>query len=71
MIRRLSDLALNNCFRVLRLAILPDRMGRCLVPKPSVEAYPHVANNYVEIITPWPGIAAEEVEQQVTTPSRS
>jgi hypothetical protein len=33
MIRRLSDLALNNCFRVLRLAILPVRMGRCLVPK--------------------------------------
>ena len=33
-----------------------------------VEAYPDVASNYVEIITQWPGRAAEEVEQQVTIP---
>jgi heavy metal efflux system protein len=32
------------------------------------EAYPDVANNYVQVITQWPGIAAEEVEQQVTIP---
>ena len=33
-----------------------------------MEAYPDVANNYVQIITQWPGRAAEEVEQQVTIP---
>src|SRR6202047_3941552 len=33
-----------------------------------VEAYPDVANNYVQVITQWPGRAAEEVEQQVTVP---
>jgi len=33
-----------------------------------VEAYPDVANNYVNIITQWPGRAAEEIEQQVTIP---
>ncbi len=33
-----------------------------------VEAYPDVANNYVEVITQWPGISAEQVEQQVTIP---
>src|SRR5260221_1785365 len=33
-----------------------------------VEAYPDVANNYVQIITQWPGRAAEEGEQQVTIP---
>jgi cobalt-zinc-cadmium resistance protein CzcA len=33
-----------------------------------VEAYPDVANNYVQVITQWPGIAAEQVEQQVTIP---
>ena len=33
-----------------------------------VEAYPDIANNYVQIITQWPGRAAEEVEQQVTIP---
>jgi len=33
-----------------------------------VEAYLDVADNYVEIITQWPGISAEQVEQQVTIP---
>ncbi len=33
-----------------------------------MEAYPDVANNYVQIITQWPGRAAEEIEQQVTVP---
>ncbi len=33
-----------------------------------IEAYPDVANNYVQIITQWPGRAAEEVEQHVTIP---
>lgn len=33
-----------------------------------IEAYPDVANNYVSVITQWPGRAAEEVEQQVTIP---
>src|SRR6202021_1248830 len=33
-----------------------------------VEAYPDVANNYVQIITQWPGISAEQIEQQVTIP---
>src|SRR6202046_3299966 len=33
-----------------------------------VEAYPDVANNYVQVITQWPGRAAEEIEQQVTIP---
>jgi cobalt-zinc-cadmium resistance protein CzcA len=33
-----------------------------------IEAYPDVANNYVNIITQWPGRAAEEVEKQVTVP---
>src|SRR3974377_211725 len=33
-----------------------------------VKPFPDVANNYVQIITQWPGRAAEEVEQQVTVP---
>ncbi len=33
-----------------------------------VEAYPDVANNYVQIITQWPGRSAEEIERQVTVP---
>ncbi len=33
-----------------------------------MDAYPDVADNYVEVITQWPGISAEQVEQQVTVP---
>jgi len=33
-----------------------------------VEAYPDVANNYVDVIAQWPGISAEQIEQQVTIP---
>src|SRR4029077_19814257 len=32
------------------------------------EAYPDVANTWVQVITQWPGRAAEEVEQQITIP---
>ena len=31
-----------------------------------IEAYPDVANNYVQVITQWPGHAAEEVEKLIT-----
>ena len=33
-----------------------------------VEAYPDVANTWVQVITQWPGRAAKQVEQQVTIP---
>jgi len=33
-----------------------------------IEAYPDVADTYVQIVTQWPGHAAEEVEQQITVP---
>ncbi len=33
-----------------------------------IEAYPDVADTYTQIITQWPGHAAEEVEQQITVP---
>jgi cobalt-zinc-cadmium resistance protein CzcA len=68
MIRRLVDFALNNRWMVLGLAILLFAWGIISFRSLPVEAYPDVANNYVQIITQWPGRAAEEVEQQVTIP---
>src|SRR5271167_4395153 len=68
MIRRLVDLALNNRFMVLALAVLLFVWGIVSFRSLPVEAYPDVANNYVQVITQWPGRAAEEVEQQVTVP---
>src|SRR6201986_3173472 len=68
MLRGLVDYALNNRFLILAVAILLLIWGGISFHNLPVEAYPDVANNYVQIITQWPGRAAEEVEQQVTIP---
>jgi cobalt-zinc-cadmium resistance protein CzcA len=68
MIRGLVDFALNNRFLVLAAAVLLLVWGAISFHNLPVEAYPDVANNYVQVITQWPGHAAEEVEQQVTIP---
>jgi len=68
MIGRAVDFALNNRVLVLALALLLFAWGAVSFHQLPVEAYPDVANNYVEIITQWPGIAAEQIEQQVTVP---
>jgi len=68
MIRALVDFALNNRFIVLAVGTLLLVWGAISFHNLPVEAYPDVANNYVQIITQWPGRAAEEVEQQVTIP---
>jgi heavy metal efflux system protein len=68
MIRGLVDFALNNRWLVLGLAIMLFAWGIISFHNLPVEAYPDVANNYVQIITQWPGRAAEEIEQQVTVP---
>ena len=68
MIRGLVDFALNNRLMVLALAVILFAWGIISFHNLPVEAYPDVANNYVTVITQWPGRAAEEVEQQVTVP---
>jgi heavy metal efflux system protein len=68
MIRGLVDYALNNRFLILAIATLLLIWGYISFRNLPVEAYPDVANNYVQVITQWPGRAAEEVEQQVTIP---
>ncbi|HEX3472701.1 MAG TPA: efflux RND transporter permease subunit, partial [Silvibacterium sp.] len=68
MIRRLVDFALQNRFLVLAGAILLFAWGAVSFHRLPVEAYPDVANNYVDIIAQWPGISAEQIEQQVTIP---
>src|SRR5580704_109817 len=68
MIRRLVDFALNNRLMVLALALILFAGGIVSFKRLPIEAYPDVADNYVEIITQWPGISAEQIEQQVTIP---
>jgi cobalt-zinc-cadmium resistance protein CzcA len=68
MIGKLVDFSLENRFLVLAAVILLLSWGAISFHQLPVEAYPDVANNYVEIITQWPGISAEQIEQQVTIP---
>src|SRR6516225_658220 len=68
MIRGIVDFALNNRLLIVALAILLFVWGAISFHNLPIEAYPDVANNYVQVITQWPGRAAEEVEQQVTIP---
>ncbi|MGO9088477.1 MAG: efflux RND transporter permease subunit [Candidatus Sulfotelmatobacter sp.] len=68
MIRRVVDFALNNRLLVLGFALLLFAGGIVSFKRLPIEAYPDVADNYVEIITQWPGISAEQIEQQVTIP---
>ena len=68
MIRRVVDFALGNRLLVLGLALVLFAWGIISFHNLPIEAYPDVADNYVEIITQWPGISAEQIEQQVTIP---
>ena len=68
MINHIIDFALNNKLIVAGIGFLLLLWGAISFHNLPVEAYPDVANNWVQVITQWPGRAAEEVEQQVTIP---
>src|SRR5580700_508160 len=68
MIRAFVNYALDHRFIILAVTFLLLVWGAISFHNLPVEAYPDVANNYVQIITQWPGRAAEEVEQQLTIP---
>lgn len=68
MIRRLVDFALQNRLLVLAVGVVILAWGVISFHHLPVEAYPDVANNYVDVIAQWPGISAEQIEQQVTIP---
>ncbi len=68
MIRRIVDFALDKRLFVLAFALLLLAGGIVAFHGLPIDAYPDVADNYVEIITQWPGISAEQIEQQVTIP---
>ncbi len=68
MIRKVVDFALQSRFLVLAIGILLFAWGIVSFIRLPVEAYPDVANNYVDVIAQWPGISAEQIEQQVTIP---
>ncbi|HUV71028.1 MAG TPA: CusA/CzcA family heavy metal efflux RND transporter [Terracidiphilus sp.] len=68
MLRALVDFALRNRWLVLGGVVVLTAWGIVSFRNLPIEAYPDVANNYVQIITQWPGRSAEEIERQVTVP---
>ena len=68
MIRALVDFALKSRWLVLGGVVVLTAWGVISFRNLPIEAYPDVANNYVQIITQWQGRSAEEIERQVTVP---
>jgi cobalt-zinc-cadmium resistance protein CzcA len=68
MIQGLIDFALKNRAMMLAASVVLFAWGVIAFRGLPIEAYPDVANNYVQIITQWPGRSAEEIERQVTVP---
>ena len=68
MIHRIVQAALRQRFLVLMLTAFITIGGIMSFQRMPVDAYPDLAPPQVEIITQWPGHAAEEVERLVTLP---
>jgi cobalt-zinc-cadmium resistance protein CzcA len=68
MINRILVFALTNRVLVLLGALALLAWGAISFTQLPIEAYPDVMDTQVEVISQWPGHAAEEVEQQITVP---
>ncbi len=68
MINRLVNLALTQRVIVILVAIVMLAWGGFSFTQLPIEAYPDVMNTQVQVITQWPGHAAEEVEKLITVP---
>jgi cobalt-zinc-cadmium resistance protein CzcA len=68
MIHRIVQFALNQRFVVLMFSVLIVVAGAISFKRMPVDAYPDLSPPMVELITQWPGHAAEEVERLATLP---
>ncbi|MBZ5694288.1 MAG: CusA/CzcA family heavy metal efflux RND transporter [Acidobacteriia bacterium] len=69
MIHRVVQFALRQRFMILIMAVLIAAGGAVSFEHMPVDAYPDLSPPMVEIITQWPGHAAEEVERLVSLPT--
>src|SRR5690348_16880724 len=68
MINRIVQFALRQRFLILLLVVALVIAGSISFQRMPVDAYPDLSPPMVELITQWPGHAAEEVERLVTLP---
>ena len=69
MIHRIVQFALRQRFLILMLTAFIAVGGGISFQQMPVDAYPDLSPPMVEIITQWPGHAAEEIERLVTLPT--
>ncbi|MGD0545432.1 MAG: CusA/CzcA family heavy metal efflux RND transporter [Candidatus Acidiferrales bacterium] len=69
MINQIVQIALKQRFLVLMLVAFITIAGAISFKRMPVDAYPDLSPPMVEIITQWPGHAAEEIERLVTLPT--
>ena len=68
MISQILRFALRQRFITLVLSLALVGIGVWAFQQLKIEAYPDISDTQVEIITTYPGLAAEEMEQQITIP---
>src|SRR5215469_1101186 len=68
MIHRIVQFSLQQRFLVLMVTVLIVFAGAISFQRMPVDAYPDLSPPMVELITQWPGHAAEEMERLVTLP---
>src|SRR5580704_8966839 len=68
MIAKLVSFALRQRFLIVIASLALMIWGAIAFQKLPIDAYPDLSPPHVEIITQWPGHAAEEVERLVTIP---
>ena len=68
MISRIVSFALSQRFLIVMASLMLMLWGAYSFQKLPIDAYPDLSPPHVEIVTQWPGHAAEEVERLVTIP---
>ena len=72
MINKIISSIISTCLRkrlvVTVVTILLAVFGYYSWTKMAVEAYPEISDVTAQVTTPAPGLASEEVEQQITIP---
>lgn len=65
---KLIELALRRRWLIAVAFLLISSFGIYAWNKLSIDAYPDIADTSVQVVTQVPGLAAEEIEQQITIP---
>src|SRR5579862_3680208 len=68
MISKIVSFSLRKRLLVLCIAGVVAIAGIISFKNLPIEAYPDIADTWVQVITQWPGHAAEEIETQLTIP---